>query len=348
MRTRFIRFLMAVMVIGLFWGGSALLPGVSFTSTAYAQAPAAPAAGDAPAAEGWDKNKKPETFWDYWRQGGSTMWPLLATAVWATAVLVELLLKLRISVMCPAGIIQQLYQTLLVKDYQKAWKIGMENPNVATRILCAALEKLPQGREAFDTVAVETAANESNVFRNKNAYINLNSTIAPLLGLFGTISGMVGAFNSMAFSGAVGDPTKLAGDIGEALITTYAGLVVAIPGLCAYYLLGNRIKTTMEYVQSRLSVLIDEIDFENIPADLVIVTKEARLASLGGVTGSAAGAPTKTATSATKAATSATKSKPPATLAPAKAEVAACPNCSKEVTVGTAKCPQCGAELDWE
>lgn len=341
MRTHFLRLLMAVMVIGLFWEGSALLPGLSFTSTAYAQAPA-PATGDVPATGGWDKNKKPESLWDYWRVGGITMYFLLATAAWATAVLVELLLKLRISVVSPTGIIQQLYQTLSVKDYQKAWKIGMENPNVATRILCAALEKLPQGREAFDNAALESAANEGNVFRNKNAYINLNATIAPLLGLFGTIAGMVDAFNSMAYSGAVGDPTKLAGDIGKALITTYTGLIIAIPSLCAYYLLGNRIKKVMEYMQSRLGVLFDEIDFDNIPADLVITTKEARLAFLGGVAGPAAGAPAKTSTAA--------KIKPPATagMAPAKAEVAACPNCSKEVTVGTAKCPQCGAELDWE
>ncbi|MBI2437190.1 MAG: MotA/TolQ/ExbB proton channel family protein [Lentisphaerae bacterium] len=348
MQTRSFRFLMALTVISLLLAGTPFIAGLNPASRAYAQAPAAPApattAADVPASGGWDKNKKPETFMDYWRQGGPTMWPLLATAVWATAVLIELLLKLRISVASPAGIVQQLYQTLMVKDYQKAWKIGSENPSVVTRILCAALEKLPNGQEAFEAAALESATTESNVYKNKNAYINLNATIAPLLGLFGTISGMVGAFNSMAYSGAVGDPTKLAGDIGEALITTYTGLIIAIPGLCAYYLLGNRAKKIMEYVQGRLSVLFDEIDFDNIPDDLVIVTKEARLAQLGGVTG-----PTAKPATATKAKTD-TGAKPAAAKAatPAKAQQVACPNCSKEVTEGAAKCQHCGAELDWE
>lgn len=344
MQTRWFRFLMATMVIGLLLGATAQWTGLSFATTAYAQAPATTGGGAAPAVD--DKNKKPETFMDYWNQGGMTMWPLLGTAVWATAVLIELLMKLRVRVACPSAIIQQLYQTLMVKDYQKAWKIGMDNPSVATRILCAALEKLPNGREAFDTAALESASNETNLFKSKNAYINLNSTIAPLLGLFGTIAGMVGAFNSMAFSGAVGDPSKLAGDIGTALVTTYAGLVIAIPGLCAYYILGNRIKTIMEYVQGRLTMLFDEIDFDNIPEDLVIVTKEARMAYLGGgKAGTASGAPAQKAPSAKISA----PVKPAVSgAAPAKAEHVACPNCSKEVTVGDKKCPHCNSELDWE
>jgi len=347
MQTQWFRFLMAMMVIGLLLGGTAQWTGLSFTTTAYAQAPAT--TGEGAAKTGWDKNKKPETFMDYWRQGGPTMWPLLGTAVWATAVLIELLIKLRIRVACPSEIIQQLYQTLLVKDYQKAWKIGMDNPCVVTRILCTALEKLPNGQEAFDTTALESASNETNVFSSKNAYINLNATIAPLLGLFGTIAGMMGAFNSMAFSGAVGDPSKLAGDIGTALVTTYTGLAIAIPGLCAYYILGNRIKKVMEYVQGRLTMLFDEIDFDNIPDDLVIVTKEARMAYLGGgKTGMASGASAPKVPAVKAKASTAAKPTAAPEATPAKEEHVACPNCSKEVTVGDKKCPHCNAELDWE
>ncbi len=345
MQTRWLRFSMAMMVIGLVLGAPAQWVGLSFVTTAYAQAPATTTTGEKAAPAVDDKNKKPETFMDYWRQGGATMWPLLGTAVWATAIIIEMIMKLRVRIVCPPQLVQQLYQTLMVKDYQKAWKIGMENSCVITRILCAALEKLPNGREAFDNTAMEAAASESNAFKNKNAYINLNATISPLLGLFGTIAGMVGAFNSMAFSGAVGDPSKLAGDIGTALVTTYTGLVIAIPALCAYYILGNRIKKLMEYVQGRLTILIDEIDFDNIPADLVIVTKEMRMAYLGG--GKTAGAGAQKASTGKAAPATAAKSVT-AAAAPAKVEHVACPNCSKEVTVGDKKCPHCNSELDWE
>lgn len=330
MRSMFLRGLAVVFIVQIFLGiGAPCFSGFG-VETAYAQA--SEQSGGAA-----DKAKKPETFMDYYRQGGTTMWPLLATAIWATSVMVELLIKLRKNKLCPPEVIQQLFQVIAVKDYQKAWKIGMDNPSSATRIFCAAIEKLPKGRVMFEEAAVEAASAELNIFRSKNAYINLNASIAPLLGLFGTISGMVGAFNSMAYSGAVGDPTRLAGDIGEALITTYAGLVIAIPCLCVYYILGNRMKKLMEYVQGRLAMLFDEIDFDDISPDLVVASKEMRLAYMqGGKGGAAAAAPA--------AASSAAKAKPAA----AQAEVVPCPNCQKEVAVGMKKCPHCNSDLDWE
>lgn len=354
MQTKFIKRVVILMVCGVFLGiglsyRSESRPGVGLIGTALAQepAPAAPAA-EAPKA-GWDKNKKPETFWDYWRQGGITMWPLLGTAIWATAVFIELLMRLRVKFVCPPNLVQEIYRTVLVKDYQKAWKIAKDNPSVFTRIFAAAIEKLPDGREAVDMAAVEAATNENNMFKSKNAYINLNATVAPLLGLFGTISGMVSAFNSMAFSGAVGDPSKLAGDIGEALITTYSGLVIAIPALFVYYLLGNRIKKVMEYVQRRLTMVFEEIKYEEIPADLVIVTKEMKLAYL---VGDAAKAPEKKADKKAATGKAATgkqaAAEPPMPAEPAKAERVPCPNCSKEITVGVKKCPHCNTEMDWE
>ncbi len=341
MQKRWFQWALIAGLFGMLLGGGVPWESLNLATPAFAQASAAGAAADAV--------KKPETFWDYWRQGGPTMWPLLATAVWATAVLIEMIMKLRLRYVCPNEIVQQIMQTVAVKDYQKAWKIGIDNPNVFTRIFCAAMEKLPNGREAFDTAAIEAAANETNTFRSRNAYINLNATIAPLLGLFGTISGMVGAFNAMAYSGAVGDPTKLAGDIGEALITTYAGLVIAIPALCAYYILGNRAKRIMEIIQARLTMVFDEIDFDDIPPDLVIVSKEMRLAAAAG------GKSAKASTSAAPAKAKTTGATPrpaampvAAPVAKAKAEIVACPNCKQDVTVGAKACAHCGAELAWE
>ncbi len=333
MQNRWIRGWLAAAVFSLLLGGGAALGRLDAATPAYAQG--------ATALSGAEAAKKPETFMDYWRQGGTTMWPLLATAVWATAVAIEMILKLRMRYACPPGIVQQIDKAIRVKDYQKAWRIGSENPTVFTRIFCAAMEKLPNGREAFDTAAIEAASSEANAYRNKNAYINLNATISPLLGLFGTISGMVGAFNAMAYSGAVGDPTKLAGDIGEALITTYGGLVVAIPALCIYYILSNRIKTVMEYVQSRLNVVFDAIDFDDLPPDLVIVTQDMRSAALAGGKGAAGPVPAKARTGAAPKAAAA----PMSAAAP---ELVACPNCQKQVAVGSKVCPHCNAELAWE
>ena len=80
-----------------------------------------------------------------------------------------------------------------------------------------AIAKLPKGRTAVEETAVEAAANVNADFKIKLSYLSLIAGVGPMIGLFGTMSGMIGAFNSMAYGGATGDPTKLAGDIGEAL-----------------------------------------------------------------------------------------------------------------------------------
>lgn len=324
-------FRLAIMAVaaGVFWGfgsGSGALREAGLTAPAMAQA----AGGEIELMEG-----APTTFMDYWRQGGPTMYALLALAIWATAVLIELLVKIRAKVFVPPDILRQLKDALSVGDYQKAWKIGAENPSPLSRVFCAAIEKLPKGREAVEEAATEAAASENSVYTIKNSYISLCAAIAPLLGLFGTISGMIGAFNAMAYGGAVGDPTRLAGDIGEALLTTYSGLLIAIPCMVVFYVIGNRLRKMMDTVQGRLVDLIEQVDFDNLPSDLVVATRDMKAAGASGK-----------ADTASVGARSAPQPKP--AEASADDEVVACPSCNKKIKVGVKACPHCSVEMDWE
>ncbi|MEX0322461.1 MAG: MotA/TolQ/ExbB proton channel family protein [Puniceicoccaceae bacterium] len=85
-------------------------------------------------------------------------------------------------------------------------------------------------------------------------YMNVIATIAPMVGLLGTVSGMIGAFQTIA-SGGMGKPELLAGDIGEALITTATGLTIGIPAMIFYFVLRNRLDSRIEelseWVRSR-------------------------------------------------------------------------------------------------
>ena len=76
-------------------------------------------------------------------------------------------------------------------------------------------------------------------------YLNVIATIAPMVGLLGTVSGMIGAFQTIA-TGGMGKPELLAGDIGEALITTATGLTIGIPAMIFYFVLRNRLDSRME------------------------------------------------------------------------------------------------------
>ncbi len=254
---------------------------------------------------------RPTTFMDYFKQGGMTMIPLSLCAIWAMAVFIEVLVRMRKKAFCPETVMQQVREALSVGDYQKAWKAAADSPSPLGRVLKAALAKLPKGRTAVEETAVEAASAVNGDFKIKLSYLSLNAGVAPMLGLFGTISGMIGAFNAMAFGGAVGDPTKLAGDIGEALITTYGGLVIAIPCMVAYFILLAHLKKVMTAVQDAFIEVLETVDFDSLPADLVVVPRDG------------------------------------AAAAPA-AEKVPCPNCKKEITVGVKTCPYCKTEMDWE
>ena len=285
----------------------------------------------------------PTTLLDYWKQGGPTMWPLLAIAIWATSLLVELFLKLRKTRFCPDHVVQQLSGALSVADYQKAWRLAIDNPCPLSSIFAPAIEKLPNGREAVEEAAAEASTDERNIYTTKNSYISLVAAIGPMLGLFGTISGMVGAFNAMAYGGAVGDPTKLAGDIGEALITTYTGLLIAIPSMVIYYIIANKLKKMMGFAETAFAELLDLIDFEKLPPDLIVATKEMKAMAMAGALAQPAIAETEEKAPGAKKGTPVSQ---PAEEA--KSEMVSCPNCKKEIKVGTKKCPYCNTEIEWE
>ncbi|MEX0324724.1 MAG: MotA/TolQ/ExbB proton channel family protein [Puniceicoccaceae bacterium] len=82
-------------------------------------------------------------------------------------------------------------------------------------------------------------------------YLNVIATIAPMVGLLGTVSGMIGAFQTIA-TGGMGKPELLAGDIGEALITTATGLTIGIPAMIFYFILRNRLDSRLEELEEWL------------------------------------------------------------------------------------------------
>ena len=299
-------------------------------STAFAQAPAAPAAGGEAHQAG-----PPETLADYWAQMGPVKWALLASIIWVTALIVELVIRGRVKYLCPPEAVAQLMSTLAVKDYVKAWQYCIDNQSALTRTMSAAIEKIPQGATAAMDAAMDPMNFQNNIFKVKCSYLNLNATVNTLLGLLGTISGMISAFNKMAYAGATGDPAKLAGSIGEALLCTFTGLAIAIVSLYLFYVLTNRTKAAMTGMQNIVTRLIEEIDFDSITPDMEIITSEMKARAMG-VKGGAAAASTAAA--------------PRAAAAPkaAAAEMAECPNCHQQVKVGSAKCPNCNNELEWE
>lgn len=309
------------MLKGLLIGGVVMMVLSAVGSTALAQDTATEV-----------KKGPPSTFFDYWGMAGPTKWPLVGSAIWCTALLIEILMRVRVKAFCPPETVQQLTQALMVKDYAKAWKYCMDTPSPLSRMMAPGIEKIPRGEAAVKEAILDASNIEFDRFKVKNSYLNLNATVNTLLGLFGTISGMIGAFNKMAYAGATGDPAKLAGDIGEALIVTWTGLGIAIIAMYLFYILTNRLKAVIAQVQQTLTSLLEYINFDEVTPDMVVVPPEMRAEyAVGGKGGAPAAAAPQHAT------------KPAAA-----AETIACPSCGKNITVGIKKCPHCQTEMDWE
>ncbi len=116
--------------------------------------------------------------------------------------------------------------------------------SLLNRSVIPALKKVHKGSDKSETLFIENLEAEENNVAQWVTYLNVVASVAPMIGLLGTVSGMISAFQTIG-RGGMGRPELLAGDIGEALITTATGLVIGIPAMIAYFILRNRLNTAM-------------------------------------------------------------------------------------------------------
>jgi biopolymer transport protein ExbB len=172
--------------------------------------------------------------------GGWLMLPIIACSIAAVAIVLERLWTLQEKRVLPPSVTAQVWESVQhgQVDAQHVQQVHQSSP--LGQVLAAALAYRQTPREVMKE-AVEDAGR--HVVHELERYLNPLGTIAaisPLLGLLGTVSGMIRSFTAITAEG-VGNPTVLAGGISEALITTAAGLTVAIPSLIAYRFLRGRV-----------------------------------------------------------------------------------------------------------
>ena len=189
-------------------------------------------------------------MWELVRAGGPFMWPIIVCSIAAVGILLERLWTLQRKRVLPEDLIKKVSD--LAEKNQVTPKVieALEKNSPLGRILAAALANRHRGREIMMERIEDTGR---HVVHELERFLNSLGTIAsisPLLGLLGTVTGIIRAFNAVMLGG-MGDPRMLAGGISEALITTAGGLAVAIPSFIAYrYLRGKveRIVVEMEKI----------------------------------------------------------------------------------------------------
>lgn len=167
---------------------------------------------------------------DLLKPGGIIMFPLLLCSVLALAIIIERFWTLRISRLAPKSMVQDLWASIRKKELNVRKIKELKESAPLGRILAAGLVNAKHGRDIMKESIQEEASHVVHEMERFLTALGTISVITPLLGLLGTVIGMIKVFAQLQLEGA-GNAAALAGGISEALITTAAGMTVAIPAL---------------------------------------------------------------------------------------------------------------------
>ena len=198
-------------------------------------------------------------MWEIIIAGGPVMWPILLCSVLAAAIMLERLWTLQRKRVIPRELTDRVWKLVETRTLNDRHIEALSRNSPLGRILAAGLTNRHQGREIMKEVIEDTGR---HVVHELERFLNALGTIAaisPLLGLLGTVTGMIQAFEAITSEG-VGDPRVLSGGIGEALITTAAGLIVAIPALIGYRYLRGLVDFLVVEMEKEAMKLVQAFD----------------------------------------------------------------------------------------
>lgn len=173
-------------------------------------------------------------------KGGPAMYPLLLLSVAAVAVIVERVLVLYRARTDTESFMARVATALEAQRYEEGLEAARKGTGAMARILTSGLEKVRRGRAEVERAIEATGNLEVAKLERGLVLLQAIAKTAPLIGFFGTVSGMIKAFENMGRAG-LGDPANVATGISEALITTAAGLAVAIPAFFVHSLFVGKV-----------------------------------------------------------------------------------------------------------
>jgi len=181
------------------------------------------------------------------RDGGTIGHLILVVSVVALGLTIDNAVNIRRQKLCPPEVVEEIEALFEAGDYQEAVDLCEAEPNMFTNVVAAGLSKVNHDFEVMEKALEEATEEESIKLHTKVGWISFICSVATMMGLLGTISGMIVAFKTIAATKGQADPSQLSGGISSALITTMYGLSIAIPFSFAFVIFRNRvIRTTME------------------------------------------------------------------------------------------------------
>ena len=184
--------------------------------------------------------------------GGPVMWPLVVCSLVALAIIIERLVNLRASKILKPTIVERVTGLVEGGRADRAAQVCRDNPGIYTNIVLAGLERAPDGEVAAREAVEDAGRHETAKLTRYLGALGTIVGISPLLGLLGTVTGMINVFKTIAEVGT-GQAGQLSNGISQALITTATGLLIAIPTLVAY-----------NFFQGKADAIVTEIEQESL------------------------------------------------------------------------------------
>ncbi|MBS0395576.1 MAG: MotA/TolQ/ExbB proton channel family protein [Proteobacteria bacterium] len=198
-------------------------------------------------------------MWEIIKAGGPVMWPIIALSITAAAILLERLWSLQDERVIPRELTSKVWKLVESGQLTDKHVAALAQNSALGQVLAAGLANRHRSREHVKEAIEDTGR---HVVHELERFLNMLGTIAavsPLLGLLGTVVGIITAFNAITHQG-VGDPKVLSGGIGQALIATAAGLIVAIPSLMGYRYLRGKVDALVISMEKEALKLVRALD----------------------------------------------------------------------------------------
>ena len=227
--------------------------------------PTAPAATDNPTPEP-EPAVPPLRAVELFRRAGYFIWPLTACSVLSVALIIERFIALRRSRILPPEFLPGLRQVFRDKEADRARAIAYcdQNDSSLSRMIGAGIRRLPRGYAAAEKAIEDAGANEALKLRQNMRFLYSLGSVATLLGLIGTIWGMIKAFQGVSVRGP-GHTDQLSEGIYEAMVNTFAGLAVAIIVTVFYYYFVGRIERIITEMNDAVNEFGRETGFDGSP-----------------------------------------------------------------------------------
>jgi biopolymer transport protein ExbB len=204
-----------------------------------------------------------KTLMDLFIEGGWVMYPITACSVAMIWFIVDGYIRTGAGKLYPVDHVTQIRELFKKGDYVGAYAFAKSAGSPLADVVRAGVAFTPDGKTMTEEAIISEISRIQAELKGRSSYLSVIGVCTPMIGLVGTVTGMMSAFETLGTSG-VGDPSKLSGAIGEVLVATASGLFIAIPAFIAYYLLANRINKGIHDITEIVTGLFRAFPYDEV------------------------------------------------------------------------------------